>query len=537
MNYEMQFSGKGLDKIATDFHKSNDELRSFRSELGKLRQDQARHQRIPGSQSYDGRDSRTEAITREAFRTSPIRRTDRDLISGVMDSVRMQSSADRYKESERAKAARLNTIAERQNDPNRAFADLLSTSRMGPGGHLYPLVSKLNQMGKLAPEELSDHLAKAGFSAAQAQSLAMRGGTSMAAASQIANLGFSAADAAKYAPMVAGLAEAALPVMLGSAVATAAIGGIVGIAEAGSASAGRLNNQFWVAGGSASSVAAAAAIGGDNAGQKALQLADALHQGGYGAAYLRSRGIYDAGPMFTPDRSKNYVDAVNAFRNYPGSREMRQRMASGTISPDDMWKTDLNNEQWKRLQNSIRPLTPSQRDADNEYNVNKAVIGNTWDNWMRTILPPLSAGLNTAMQNPFAAGLGTVMPNLSGGVIGAAQDAIGKGLSNYDFSDWRDPVGAFKRKMDAINGRTSPPMGSDASHGSGSGSGWGDQSPQQNDFRDLTNAVNDLGRAIKGDTTQGAGGRTGSAIPSGLGQTNFNNQIGTMAANFGAFGI
>ena len=250
--------------------------------------------------------------------------------------------------------------------------DILNTSRIGAGGKLFPLVGKLRQLQTLEGAD--------------------------AAASTLQGLGIGAGkSAAELSGGIMGFAGKALPSLLTGLGVAAGGAALYGVAEAGDERMRKTNAAFYTMGGSPTSVGEAMALGGENAGAKAMAFGDRLRQGSYGSAFMHAQGIYDMGPMQT-DKSSNYVLGIDALRGIKDDQEAI-RVARDTGLTDDLWTRKLNAQTFGELRRSIGNAgSPEELKSEAEYRAGKEMFGNSMNKLWRAVSKPVMAPVGAAVR-------------------------------------------------------------------------------------------------------------------------------------------
>ena len=299
---------------------------------------------------------------------------------------------------ERARA-RQRELIEGSATHGNAVWDAFMSSRIGPGGKLYPLVNRLRAAGFGSQEQLQAHFAGQGMTpqAAAAAASAAAGSRVSNTAGALQNLGMSAATAGRLAPgiasaasTVASLASAAMPLLIPGAVALAGAVVIGAGANAAAASYRTGGDLYYRSGSSTTGVGQLRGIGaflGKDAGAASDALAGALHNGSYGAAVLASRGIVDMGSM-TKDRGKNYLRAIDELVKMPESQAIR--VARDTGMQDELWMRDLSPDVRSKLMDSYADSgSPGERRAAADFKGRGEINGAQWDKLTRQVMDPL----------------------------------------------------------------------------------------------------------------------------------------------------
>ncbi|RYG37851.1 hypothetical protein EON81_05365 [bacterium] len=199
--------------------------------------------------------------------------------------------------------------------------------------------------------------------------------------------GLDPSSAAKLAPMVANIAKLAFPgLVVGATIGVGAM-----LAEMGAAKMREGSRLFYGLGSDPKTAGIAGALGrasGVDAVSKARSLGEALMQGSYGSAYLRSKGINDAGSL-TVDKGTNYVRAIDELRRIKSDREAI-RVARDVGLEDELWMRDLSNNSYRRLRDSgSRAGSPDERRSEAEYRASKEEFGSNWDRLWRGASQPI----------------------------------------------------------------------------------------------------------------------------------------------------
>lgn len=274
---------------------------------------------------------------------------------------------------------RVNKIEEPPKPPKSRedlIMDAFLTSRVGPGGKLFPLINRLRSAGISDPAEFQKMMEERGF---------------------------SSSDASKIAPMVAQVAKIAMP-MLAAAIPGAMLGsaiyGAYRVAEAGSQRMRVGNAGYYLTGGDPSELGAVRSVGGQNGYAKAMQFAEAIRGGSYGAAYMRSKGIVDLGP-WTIDKDANYLKGLDEFRKIRSNAEAT-RVARDLNITDDAWVRDLSDETYSRLKEARGNMgSPEERRAEAEYRAMKEMVSGAWDKSVRSTSVGFMRGLSNTLDPDF----------------------------------------------------------------------------------------------------------------------------------------
>lgn len=307
----------------------------------------------PHRTANNGPRSKTFTLAKGANQNLDVARHELDIALASGD----QGLIDDAKANVRRKEEALQRQNKLLNGPSRedAVMEAFMSSRMA-GGRLLPLVNKLRKAGMSTAEDLESEL------------------------------GLSPAMAQKLAPIVATAAAAALP-LAGGLIAG---GAIVGLMTSAAATGRRSSDAFWSAGGTPLETARLMALGGD--ASKAMAFGDALRRGSYGSAYMNSRGIYDLGP-YSIDKAGNYVRGIDELRKIK-SDQQAIRVARDLGLSDELWRRDLDPEQYDRIKRSMDDLaTPQARKAYARYRGAGEEFSNQWEKFkMEQGTPWMEAG-------------------------------------------------------------------------------------------------------------------------------------------------
>ena len=366
---------------------------------------------------------------------------------------------------ERARA-RQRELIEGSATHGNAVWDAFMSSRIGPGGKLYPLVNRLRAAGFGSQEQLQAHFAGQGMTpqAAAAAASAAAGSRVSNTAGALQNLGMSAATAGRIAPgiasaasTVASLASAAMPLLIPGAVALAGAVVIGAGANAAAASYRTGGDLYYRSGSSTAAVGQLRGIGaflGKDAGAASDALAGSLHNGSYGAAVLASRGIVDMGSM-TKDRGENYLRAIDELVKMPESQAIR--VARDTGMQDELWMRDLSPESRKRVMDSYRESgTDAERQSEAEYRGSKERLGASWDRMVRAVGKPIIDTFNAAvdgLSDPFSPSDPALKPkNKKTGTGASAKDDNTAAVEELTrtLKDGREQVGGGARSMGSV---------------------------------------------------------------------------------------
>ena len=378
--------------------------------------------------------------------------------------------------AERARAAR-----DKAEAPPKSRQDLLweafSTSRIGPGGKLMPLISRLRAAGT-TQEELQNHFV---------------------------GMGADPAMAAKIAPMAARIAAGALPIALAATGVAAAVAGVVMVTNR-ALEMGRAGSAgYWGGGGSPRATGQGMALAGflgKDLTASATGFGEQLRGGSFGAGYFRSRGVYDMGP-YTTDKTANYIRGIDELRRIK-SDQIAIRVARDTGMVDELRYRDMTDSTYGRLKRSMGARGSAQSRQDSaEFDANRTIIQNWFD-------AQVAAAGNRVVQVTNAA------TSPFGGL-----ERVGEFLQKLVYNS---PVGMgfIDRVTGLVNG------GNGDQNRSGGGS-------------DTTKALKDLTRQLKDTTEQIGGGGRDSGIPAGFSSSwklnNTDESLKAQAAMLGAFSV
>lgn len=218
----------------------------------------------------------------------------------------------------------------------------------------------------------------------------------------------------------------------------------------------------------------------EQAGNRAVALGDALRGGGFGAAYMRSKGIVDMGP-YTIDKATNQLRVLDELRQIR-SESQAVRVARDLGVSDQLWVRDLSDSDYRRLKDGARASgTPEMRRKAARWEATKAELGNWFDRIKLNFIDNITGGANRDRNEKALEGLRAAM----------------------------EPKHANKKK-------------------SGSGEP-GDAN---------TKALEDNTRALRASTEQiGGGKRAAGAIPAGWRYMMMEEALRGQAAQLGAFAI
>ncbi len=289
-----------------------------------------------------------------------------DLISrGVSEGTQYNDAKVRMLKADKAVERWENSLKPKTEEDR--LRDVLMTSRIGPDGKLYPIVGRMMAAGLMGNESL-DTL-KAGMMKGAASAIPGVGGQIARGLANAVGVAGAAEGAGVSSAAAAGIATAAAPAIIAAAVAAVGIASRNEAARIGRDAA----NTYYGAGGGVSGLTSLGNFFGTSGPEEAGNanaLGDKLRGGGYGAAYLRQKGIYDLG-IWQNDRSENYKRTLDALWSDPNeSRAIRVARDLGLS--DKMYGRDLNEstrnqilegEKWRDAEWTRRVGAASQADA------------------------------------------------------------------------------------------------------------------------------------------------------------------------------
>jgi len=380
--------------------------------------------------------------------------------------------------------------------------DVLMTSRIGPDGKLYPIVGRMMSAGLLGEDALGNMKAGLVNGGGIAGKLARAMGT--------ASNAVTAAESAGVAGRAAGIGAAAA-YATPAAIALAAIA--VGVASRNEAARiGREHaDTFYTAGGGTSGLTSIGNFFGTSGAAEAANanaLGDKLRGGGYGAAYLRQKGIYDLG-IWQNDRSDNYKRTLEALWNDP-NQNRAIRVARDLGMSDKLYGRDLNEstrnqvlegEKWRDSEWVRRVGAASQADA--------SATSGMWDQAKIGIAALWHHAGNGLFSDAYrTATSGDIQGN---DVARVGLKALVQGLGG--------PIGMglLEDSIDRAFPHRRARSGKQATAGDG-------------DFGE------NVGRAAREETI-GGGDRVRRAVPAGWRQIQMDDALSGQAANLGAFNL
>ena len=104
---------------------------------------------------------------------------------------------------------------------------------------------------------------------------------------------------------------------------------------------------------------------GEGAAERAMGFGDVLRSGSMAGGYFRSKGLIDLGQMQT-NKATNYLRAIEILRN-ERNPSVRIRMAREAGLEEDMWRTDVSDENFQKMkdmENAKNTSGERQRNAD-----------------------------------------------------------------------------------------------------------------------------------------------------------------------------
>lgn len=298
-----------------------------------------------------------------------------------------------------------------------------------------------------------------------------------------------------------GVLSAVTKLAIPAAVAAAGAVGVYRLAEASAASMRSGSAAFWTSGGTPRETGQLSAIGGflgmtaEQAAQRAVELGDRLRGGGYGASYLRSRGIVDQG-IWTTDKATNFLKAIEALRTIK-SDSQAIRVARDLGMSDVLRVRDISPGTYGRLKDSMGDYgSPSQRKAEANYNAQKETFSNYWDSMVRSIGEPLLGSINGVVSGDIFKG------PTNPGWYDALRNVLNLGLSVTPFPKLPQ------------NGRTG------------------------SDTKENTQAIKDMTRTMKDHAEWlGGGARARGALPAAWTYMQMEEGLRSDARSLGAFSV
>jgi len=104
---------------------------------------------------------------------------------------------------------------------------------------------------------------------------------------------------------------------------------------------------------------------GEGAAKRAMGFGDVLRSGTLAGGYFRDKGLIDLGQMQT-NKATNYLRAIEILRN-ERNPSVRIRMAREAGLEEDMWRTDVSDENFQKMKDMERAKNTDserQRNAD-----------------------------------------------------------------------------------------------------------------------------------------------------------------------------
>ncbi len=347
--------------------------------------------------------------------------------------------------------------------------DAVMTSRLGFSGgkmQVMPLVNKLASAGLIDPQKI------------------------IAEVERFANIG----------AMVPMITKLAIPAAIAAAGVVA--GGQLVENAASSMRAG--SGAYWTAGGNSAQTGQVAALGGfigltaQQAAEKAVEFGERLRGGGYGAAYMRSKGIMDQG-VYTVNKATNYLKAIDEIRNIKNDVDAI-RVARDLGMTSELQYRDLSSSTYNRLKRSMGDYgSPEERRQEAEYRANKEIFGNFWNQFVREAGGKFMGGVNAVMSGDMLKTPGS--PQWMSAMVNMANMAGLVGPMPINLKNPYDKAG-------------------------------GDP------IKENTQALKDLGRVMKDQAEQmGGGPRSRGALPAAQRYMQLENSMQSQALQLGAFHI
>lgn len=203
-----------------------------------------------------------------------------------------------------------------------------------------------------------------------------------------------------FAASMPGLAK----VGIGLAGAGAAFMAIKAAADAFSRATKPFTQTHWTGGGTSQQTGAAVALGAalgmdtGSMGDRAVSLSERLLHGGYGASYMRSKGVTGAG-WWRANQTGTYLRALDELRNIQDDEEAI-RVARDLGLQDELRVRDLSPGTYQSLRRSSSAAgSRESRRAAAEYDANKAIISRTLQDWWVSGTKPLMESFNQGAQD------------------------------------------------------------------------------------------------------------------------------------------
>lgn len=441
--------------------------------------------RGPSSRVYDVPGGPNQRLSSAEHRLTEMRKTgDHDLIRDAEGKV----------ESARRAVERQERHLYERDNPRSKLSDLIASSRIGPGGRLYPLLGKLHEAGLTSPEELE-------------------------------KLGMSAQGAAQIAPMLAQVAKMALPMAVGMAGAY----GAYKLADGASASITRRGSMRDLAGGSAGQIGQALGLGATT--QEVMGLGEDLRRGSSASAYFASKGINDFGD-YTDNKTGNYIKAMDALRDPRLSDVQRRRYIRQMPSlQDKAWMSDpelFPQEQYDRLKDSYGAnMTDAElKDrirAKNIFEGERLRLSNHINDIKETVGTPAMSLASTAMEHSLATIAAPIAGFMLGGPAGgvaAGVAAIGVEKLSRNLGNWAG--GGIAKTPDTKRISRFPVR---------------DNSARINAEKSQHDEQGYAYRTSSGGHSSGLGQRAMSGIAPGYAYQQLDANFTSQAINMGAFGV
>jgi len=386
MAYEIPISTGPLDAVINKFNDAAAAVERMNASVSKGERAMRGLDRASGGNGR-GPASRVYDIARGAEQRYDIAARRLETARATGNSTLIADAQANLIRQERARA-RQRELVEGSATHGNAVWDAISSSRIGPGGKLYPLVNRLRAAGFGSQEELQAHFAAQGMGPQAAAAAASAASASRVSntAGALQNLGVSAATAGRIAPNVAGsasavaaLASAALPLIGPVGVAAVATTAAYAAASTAAATQRTAGGIYYSTGSSSYDVArirGLAGFAGKDPSGAVDALAGALHNGSYGAAVANSRGIVDMG-SFTKDRGKNYIRAIKMLRELPERQAIPVARDLGMTN--ELRLRDLSDDGMRRLENANRPRSKAERRAAADFDAKGQEFGAAWN--------------------------------------------------------------------------------------------------------------------------------------------------------------
>jgi hypothetical protein len=438
-----------------------------------------------------------------------------DLISrGVSAGTEYNDAKVRMLKSEKA-VERWEKSLEPKSEADK-LRDVLMTSRIGPDGKLYPIVGRMMSAGLLGEDALGNMKAGLVNGGGIAGKLARAMGT--------ASNAVTAAESAGVAGGAAGIGAAAA-YATPAAIALAAVAAMKGSADSFASTMRERSNAYYIGGGGARGTDKLIGMGflsGESPAElarNAVGFGDRLREGGYGASYMRQRGLVDRG-IWQTDKATNYTKALKFLMEDPDEGRVI-RVARDLGMEDKLWMRDIDKDRRDRIINGSGGQSGEKgRKSAANYDASKAELDQAWSNVWNQV-GDFSARTLTRVLQP------DVYSLIGGGAIPGtvAESIVGKIKDTWDMARQAGENAArLNNGWDPSKPRKKRASGGVGASASNEGIGGND------DFGP------NVGRAPREETI-GGGDRVRRAVPAGWRQIQMDDALSGQAANLGAFNL